>query len=84
MSGYSMKRDDAQVYLVTAAIAVAVLLVFGIAWFAAQARDEARSEVTTWCEYRGGEVAEVCMSNCTGKYPRHEFWCVQRIEERGL
>ena len=65
-----------------AAFAVAVLIVFGIVWFAVKARSDARSEVTTWCEFRGGEVVEVCMGNCTGKYPRHEFWCVSRIGEQ--
>ena len=65
-----------------AAFAVAVLIVFGIVWFAVKARSDARSEVTTWCEYRGGEVVEVCMGNCTGKYPDLDFWCVQRIGEQ--
>lgn len=74
-----LAREDR---LFAAVLVTLVTIAVGIAWFAVKAHNDAEAEVTTWCDYRGGEVVEVCLSNCMGKYPSHEFWCVSRIREQ--
>lgn len=74
-------RNDVNLLLVVAGLVGLFVLVFGFAVFTTLSRNDARTEITSWCEFKGGEVVEVCTETaCNGKYPRMEFWCVKRID----
>ena len=76
-------RGDIEVLFIVAGLIGLLLIVIGLTALMAKSRDDSRTAISDWCEFKGGEVVEVCVETyCNGRYPRMEFWCVERIEEQ--